>query len=154
MAAYTTPGQVGPPLSIVSDSWQGLQRLATIHLDFSLPGKCVNKLCLKVCIMHSSFTEFASIAVVFPIVMPVSPTVCTEAKNIHLVTDMEGKKQDQHAGGGIAAVVLCPSVMDVFKEGWIIDLNLVLVDPQECLHRSVCEADLPSGEGAGDPQEI
>lgn len=84
MAAYTTSGEVGPPCSIVTDSWQGLQRLATIHLDFSLPGKRVNKLCLKVCIVHSSFTEFASIAVVFPVVMPVSPTVCTKAKNIHL----------------------------------------------------------------------
>lgn len=37
---------------------------------------------------------------------------------------MQCKKQHQHSCGGIAAMMLCPPVMDVFEEGRIVDLNL------------------------------
>lgn len=37
---------------------------------------------------------------------------------------MQGKEEDQHACGGVAAMVPCPVVMDVLEKCRIKDLNL------------------------------
>lgn len=42
----------------------------------------------------------------------------------YLVTHMQGKEEHQHPCGRVASVVLCPPVVDVLEEGWVVDLNL------------------------------
>lgn len=37
---------------------------------------------------------------------------------------MQGKEEHQHPCGRVPPVMLCPSVMDVLEEGWVIDLDL------------------------------
>lgn len=37
---------------------------------------------------------------------------------------MQGKEEDQHACGGVSAVMPCPVVVDVLEKRWIEDLNL------------------------------
>lgn len=39
---------------------------------------------------------------------------------------MQGEEQDQHAGGGVAPMMSGPVVVDVFKEGWVEHLDLVV----------------------------
>ena len=40
------------------------------------------------------------------------------------ITHVQGEEQDQHASGGVAAVVPGPAVVDVLEEGRVEDLNL------------------------------
>lgn len=42
----------------------------------------------------------------------------------HLITHMQGKKEYQHPSGRVPPMVLCPPVMDVLEEGWVVDLDL------------------------------
>lgn len=42
----------------------------------------------------------------------------------HLVTNMEREEQHQHPCGGVSPVVLGPPVVNVFEEGWVVDLHL------------------------------
>lgn len=39
---------------------------------------------------------------------------------------MQGKEQHQHASGGVAAMMSGPVIVDVFKECWVEDLDLVV----------------------------
>lgn len=48
-----------------------------------------------------------------------------QMKQPHLVTHVQCEEQDQHASGGVAAVVLRPALMDVLEERRVIDLHLV-----------------------------
>ena len=42
----------------------------------------------------------------------------------HLITHMQGKEEYQHPSGRVPPMVLCPPVMDVLEEGWVVDLDL------------------------------
>lgn len=57
-----------------------------------------------------------------------------------LIANMQGKKQHQHACGGIAAMMLCPPVMDVFEECWIVDLNLKTRNQRSSQEGAFCSA--------------
>lgn len=37
---------------------------------------------------------------------------------------MQGKEEYQHPSGRVPPMVLCPPVMDVLEEGWVVDLDL------------------------------
>lgn len=37
---------------------------------------------------------------------------------------MQGKEEHQHPGRRVSSMMLCPPVMDVLEEGWVVDLDL------------------------------
>lgn len=47
-----------------------------------------------------------------------------------------------------------PAVVDVFKECWVEDLDLVFIYSEELLHWSVSKSNLARGQSAGDPDQI
>lgn len=71
--------------------------VATINTDLVSLFQDVHNVGLKVCIVHSSFPELSSIAVVLPVVVPVAMAVCPEPKDVDL-SPGEGKKT--HSLGG------------------------------------------------------
>lgn len=46
------------------------------------------------------------------------------SRRTDLVADVQSEEQNQHASGGVPPVVFGPTVMDVFEEGRIEDLDL------------------------------
>lgn len=47
---------------------------------------------------------------------------------------MQGKEEYQHPSGRVPPMMLCPPVMDVLEEGWVVDLDLLFVHSKEGLH--------------------
>lgn len=54
------------------------------YSDFAGLGQPLNDLGFIVSIMDASLPELSGVAVLFPVVVPVSPAVCPETKHIHL----------------------------------------------------------------------
>ena len=54
------------------------------YCDFSSLGQLLNDLSLEICIMDAGLPELPGIAVLLPVVVPVSSAVRPEAKHIHL----------------------------------------------------------------------
>jgi hypothetical protein len=46
------------------------------------------------------------------------------SKDTHLIADVKGKYNCQHARGRVSAMALCPPVVGVLKERWIHHYNL------------------------------
>lgn len=55
---------------------------------------------------------------------PMGPTILLPDLATYLITHVQGKEEHQHPCGRVPPVMLCPSVMDVLEEGWVIDLDL------------------------------
>lgn len=82
------------------------------------------------------------------------PSILLPDRVTHLITHVQGKEEYQHPSGRVPPMMLCPPVMDVLEEGWVIDLDLFFVHSKKGLHWGIGESDLPCGEGAGNPQEV
>lgn len=52
------------------------------------------------------------------------PSILLPDRVTHLITHVQGKEEYQHPSGGVPPMMLCPPVMDVLEEGWVIDLDL------------------------------
>lgn len=46
------------------------------------------------------------------------------ALTTHLITHMQREEEHQHSCGRVSSVMLCPPVMDVLEEGWVVNLDL------------------------------
>lgn len=69
------------------DQWllpSTLLSLSRKNCDLASFGQVLYDLSLIICIMNTCFTELSRVAVLFPVVVPVPPAVCTKAKYIHL----------------------------------------------------------------------
>ena len=58
--------------------------LSTEYSDFARLGQTLDDLGFVVCIVDASYAELTRVAVLLPVVVPVTPTVCPETKHIHL----------------------------------------------------------------------
>lgn len=61
--------------------------------DFASFGQPLNDLGFVVCVVDAGLPEFSGVAVLLPVVVPVSTAVCTETKHVHLITDVQSKEQ-------------------------------------------------------------
>lgn len=51
-------------------------------------------------------------------------TILSPDQATHLITHMQGKEEYQHPSGRVPPMMLCPPVMDVLEEGWVVNLDL------------------------------
>lgn len=61
--------------------------------DFAGLGEPLNDLSFEVGIVDPGFPELSGVAVLLPVVVPVSPAVRPKTKHIHLITNVQGKEQ-------------------------------------------------------------
>lgn len=116
--------------------------------DLAGLGQPLDYLGLVVGVVDPGLPEFSRVAVLLPVVVPVSTAVGPKAKDVDLedsrapsepscprgegvveaetdlVAHVQGEEQHQHAGGGVTAMVSGPVVVHVFEEGRVEDLDL------------------------------
>lgn len=59
------------------------------YSDFASLGQLLDDLGLIVRVMDAGLPELSGIAVLLPVVVPVSPTVCPKTKDIHLREEIQ-----------------------------------------------------------------